>query len=81
VFSSGMTVAGGGAATTNNSANLTNNATYAAEEIKSITNTSISNLTETVLGYWINASGFGFNASAEGVGPDNDEDGINDYEE
>ena len=34
-----------------------------------------------MLGYWINASGFGFNASAEGVGPDNDEDGINDYEE
>ena len=33
VFSSGMTVAGGGAATANNSANLTNNATYAAEDM------------------------------------------------
>ncbi|NIA11918.1 MAG: hypothetical protein GWP10_19890 [Nitrospiraceae bacterium] len=59
----------------NKSANITDNATNATEEISNVTNTTISNLIyETVLD---NVSSI--NVSGEGA--DNDEDGIDDYEE
>ena len=64
----------GVASAENKSANLTDNATNATEEINNVTNAAISNLSETVLD---NASSI--NVSGEGV--DNDEDGIDDYEE
>ena len=64
----------GVASAENKSANLTDNATNATEEINNVTNATISNLSEMVLD---NASSI--NVSGEGV--DNDEDGIDDYEE